>query len=105
MSKIYIYIIIIFLCIVIIKSDQPEDYKCTTIDQLKVGEEVVLCVHVLEHNKKKKRKVAIKIKTDEYSVVSFEGIHDIYHKNFNDIELLAQIGNVTSVFTSVSCKK
>jgi hypothetical protein len=109
MLKILYRFIILSFLILYIKTDPSEEYRCVdnTSDKLKVGENVILCVHII--SKKKKEKVGIRIKVDEYSVVSIEGILDKYKelkKQFkNDdfsIELLAQIGNVTSVFTSVS---
>ena len=44
----------------------------------------------------------IKVIADEYSVVSLDGIHNKYFNRQDNIEFLAQIGNVTSVFTTVS---
>jgi hypothetical protein len=104
---------ILSLFFIFVKSDIPEDYKCfdPTSEKLKVGEEVILCIHIIRKDFQKE-KVGIRIKVDEYSVVSLDGIYDKYneainhHKgndpnNFN-LELLAQIGKITSVFTSVS---
>ena len=101
------------LFFIFVKSDIPEDYKCfdRTSEKLKVGEEVILCIHIIRKDFQKE-KVGIRIKVDEYSVVSLDGIYDKYNEaitlhNGNDansinLELLAQIGKITSVFTSVS---
>ena len=98
----YRFIILLFL-ILYIRTD-PSEYYCDDIisENLKVGEEVILCIHFISHYKKEK--VGIRINVDEYSVVSLDGIYDKYKlSNIGDrIELLAQIGNITSVFTSVS---
>ena len=100
---------ILSFLILYIKTDPSEEFRCVDniSNKLKVGEEVILCIHIITKNNKEK--VGIKIKVDEYSVVSVEGIFDKYeemkYKSINDedtIELLAQIGNTTSVFTSVS---
>ena len=85
---------------------KPEDFKCYNpkIDKLKVGDEVVLCIHTLpisdtNQNQKPNLKFAISIKVDEYSILSVDGINALSEKD--DMELLAQINEVTSVFTTV----
>ena len=110
LNILYRFIFLSFL-LLSIKTDPNEEFRCVDniSDKIKVGEEVILCIHII--NKDYKEKVVIRIKVDEYSVVSLEGILDKYKemksKLKNDdftIELLAQIGNTTSVFTSVSLK-
>ena len=111
MSKFkYTLPLIISLLFVNIKTQPSNDYKCfdPTSDKLKVGEDVILCIHIIEDNKDNSipKKVGIKIKVDEYSVISIDEIYNQYGKNLNTnmISFLAQIGNITSVFTSVSKK-
>ena len=100
---------IFFLFILFINSIcfKPEDFKCDQlkIDKLKVGDEVVLCIHTIDpdQNSNQNQKFAISIKVDEYSILSVDGIRAINKKNQdNNMELLAQINEVTSVFTTVS---
>ena len=99
---------IFFLFILFINSIcfKPEDFKCDQpkIDKLKVGDEVVLCIHTIDpENPNQNQKFAISIKVDEYSILSVDGIRAINKKNQdNNMELLAQINEVTSVFTTVS---
>jgi len=101
---------VLFILIFPSKEDIPEDYKCSplAVKKLKLGDEVVLCIHM----KQLKEKVAIRLRVDEYSMFSVEGFYEKY-KNYSealkkkdlnsidDIELLAQIDNITSNFTSV----
>ena len=88
---------------------QPEDFKCDIpkMDKLKVGDEVVLCIHTINQTQfpepNKNQKIAISIKVDEYSILSVDGIRAINRDaGDNDMELLAQINEITSVFTTVS---
>ena len=111
MSKFkYSLLLIISFLSVSIKAGPPNIYKCfdPTSDKLKVGEDVILCIHIIEDNKENSepKKVGIKIKVDEYSVISIDEIYNQYGKDFNNniISFLAQIGETTSVFTSVSKK-
>ena len=101
--KLSLALIISFL-IVNIKTDRPEDYKCfdPTSDKLKVGEFVILCIHIINDNNGKGEKVGIKIKVDEYSVISIDEIYKNYNQKI--VSFLAQVGDTTSVFTSVSKK-
>jgi hypothetical protein len=95
--------ILIILCINSI-CFKPEEFKCdhSKIDKLKVGDEVVLCIHTIDPipNSSPNQKFAISIKVDEYSILSVDGIHAL--SGNKDMELLAQINEVTSVFTTVS---
>ena len=83
---------------------KPEDFVCDhpKIDKFKVGDEVVLCIHTIDPvpNSNPNQKFAISIKVDEYSILSVDGIHAL--SGNKDMELLAQINEVTSVFTTVS---
>ena len=77
-------------------SSPKEDYKCGLPGQnLKVGDDVILCIHILKENKK----LAMPIKVDEYSMISFNHIFEIYDtlNNKKEIEFIAQIGDATTV--------
>ena len=84
---------------------QPKDFVCDhpKNDKLKVGDEVVLCIHTIDPDiiLNPNQKFAISIKVDEYSILSVDGINKLSENN-NNMELLAQINEVTSVFTTVS---
>ena len=106
--------IIFSLFIFYIKSDNNfNDFKCfePTSNKLKIGEDIVLCIHLLNFNKEEplNKKIGIRVKVDEYSVISIDGIYQEYYNRIkndtnSNIELLAQISNVTSIYTSVSFK-
>ena len=101
MSKLLIFFIyILFFFFIPVTFSQPEDkseqkYECDPkIHDLKVGEEIILCIHILSLNKK----FAMPIKVDEYSMVSFNSIYDLILDT--EIELIAQIGDtITSMPT------
>ena len=57
------------------------------IQYLSVGEDIILCIHIVSE----KKKLAMPIKVDEYSMVSFNHIYNLI-KN-KEIELIAQIGD------------
>ena len=69
------YILILFLISLI--STENKIFKCKTQDtqkELKIGDEVTLCLHIPEIGKK----AAFKIEVDEYSVISIkEGFNKI----------------------------
>ena len=80
---------------------QKEEYKCDLPrHDLKVADEIILCIHILKENKK----VAMPIKVDEYSMISFNHIFEIYDtlKDKKEIEFIAQIGDVTTINPTVS---
>ena len=77
-----------------------EDYKCESPKHnLNVGDKVILCIHILKENKK----LAMPIKVDEYSIVSFNHIFEIYDtlKNKNEVEFIAQIGDSITINPAV----
>ena len=77
-----------------------EDYKCQPPKHnLNVGDEIILCIHILKENKK----LAMPIKVDEYSIVSFNHIFEIYDtlKNKNEVEFIAQIGDSITINPAV----
>ena len=83
----------------IIKAQKVE-YKCgTSFHNLHVGDEVILCLHILKENKK----VAMPIKVDEYSMVSFNHIFEIYDtlNNKNETQFIAQIGDTLTINPTV----
>ena len=96
----FIYISFIFNYIPFVysqgHSNPNQKFKCsTTAHDLKVGDEVILCIHIIPKNKK----VAIKIKVDEYSMLSFNKIYDLI--TGEKIELIAQIGDTISKIPTV----
>ena len=86
---------------------QNSDFKCGRIlHNLKIGDDVILCIHILS---KEPKKFAIPIKIDEYSVVSFNQIYKFIkpennhiEENNNPIELIAQIGDKLTIMPTVS---
>ena len=102
MLKNTILLIILYFLIFNINCYSPNDFKCfAESEKVKVGDEVVLCIHLIQSDKK----IGIPIKVDEYSVVRVEGVKDEYDDLDNEekyeYEILAQINDTTSVFTSV----
>ena len=75
-----------------------QNYICRDEDSnnLEIGNKAYLCIHVIEAN----IRIAIPIIVDEYSVATIKGIYNQKSSN-NTIQLLAQIGTITSVFPSV----
>ena len=98
MSKFYnLFIPLFFLNFLPIISYQ--DYKCgETIKNIKVGQDVILCIHILSKNKK----LAMRIKVDEYSMVSFNNIYKEISNPASEIEFVAQIGDIISTMPTVS---
>ena len=100
MLKNTILLIILYFLVFNINCYSPNDFKCfAESEKVKVGDEVVLCIHLIQSDKK----IGIPIKVDEYSVVRVEGVKDEYEDNEEkyEYEILAQINDTTSVFTSV----
>ena len=120
-----IFKFIIILLIISLISLENVVYKCrstNTDEKVEIGDEVILCIHVPEL----KRKVAFKLKVDEYSVISIEnGFNKIIlpkeqnnlgrllieeeptNKTSDDelieeVQFVGQIGNITSAYPSVS---
>ena len=98
MSKFYnLFIPLFFLNFLPIISYQ--DYKCgEPIKNIKVGQDVILCIHILSKNKK----LAMRIKVDEYSMVSFNNIYKEISNSASEIEFVAQIGDIISTMPTVS---
>ena len=122
-----IYNFIIFLLLISLISTENIVYKCKsadTEDKVEIEDEVTLCIHIPEL----KKKVAFKLKVDEYSVISIEnGFNKIIlpkeenNQNSNrrllieeeptnktsddgiieEVQFVAQIGNITSTYPSV----
>ena len=98
MSKFYnLFIPLFFLNFLPIISYQ--DYICDEpIKNIKVGQDVILCIHILSKNKK----LAMRIKVDEYSMVSFNNIYKEISNPASEIEFVAQIGDIISTMPTVS---
>ena len=88
----------IFFLLFIINNIICQSYICKSTDssELKIGDSAVLCIHMLESG----TRIAIPIEVDEYSVASIKGIYGKI-SNEDNINFLAQVGTVTSVFPSV----
>ena len=100
MSKNFIsFILQFFYLISFVKTQQTSNtYECgPKAHNLKVGDDVILCIHILSQNKK----LAMPIKVDEYSMLSFNKIHDLINPE-EEIELLAQIGETTTILPTVN---
>ena len=96
--KMFLYIFL-FYYIPLVYSQPNQKYKCGSIvDNLKVGDVVTLCIHILSENKK----LAMQIKVDEYSMLSFNRIYDSITDKEKEIELIAQIGDTITLMPTVS---
>ena len=99
--RLFIYISFIFNYISYANSQQVQNplqkFKCTSPNHnLKVGDEVILCIHIKPSDKK----AAIKIKVDEYNMLSFNKIYDLISGNIK-LELVAQIGDIVTKIPTV----
>ena len=100
--RFFIYISFIFNYISYVNSQQGHNplqkYKCTSPNHnLKVGDEVILCIHIIPSDKK----AAIKIKVDEYNMLSFNKIYDLIGSGNIKLELVAQIGDIVTKIPTV----
>ena len=100
--RFFIYISFIFNYISYVNSQQVQNplqkFKCTSPNHnLKVGDEVILCIHIIQSNKK----AAIKIKVDEYNMLSFNKIYDLIGSDNRKFELVAQIGDIVTKIPTV----
>jgi len=111
MLKNVIFVFSFFILSINCFNFSPENFICDHQKiKLKVGDEVVLCIHTIDPNtnsssyssQNHKKKFAISIKVDDYSILSVDGINNGNNIENKDLELLAQINEVTSVFTTVS---
>ena len=77
-----------------------QTYICNTKDSkdLKIGDKANLCIHLVEN----KTRIIFPLEVDEYSVVTINGIFSQISSNSSEISFLAQVGNITSIFPSVS---
>ena len=77
-----------------------EIYICNEKDSkdLKIGDKAYLCIHIVES----KTRIVFPLEVDEYSVVTINGIYSQISPNSSDISFLAQVGEKTSIFPSVS---
>jgi hypothetical protein len=92
--KIYFFLLFIIFYI------HCQSYLCRPSDSnnLKVGDTAYLCIHIIPTNSK----MVFPIEVDEYSVASIKGISSQISSNDTNIEFLAQVGETTSIFPSVS---
>ena len=100
--RFFICILFILNYISYVNSQQGQNplqkFKCTSPNHnLKVGDEVILCIHIIP----KDRKAAIKIKVDEYNMLSFNKIYDLIGSDNTKFELVAQIGDIVTKIPTV----
>ena len=90
----------IFLLILIFIYTNCQTYICNSNDSkdLKIGDTAYLCIHNIQNE----TRIAIPIEVDEYNVATIRGFYSTINTFENEIEFLAQVGNITSVFKSVS---
>ena len=76
-----------------------QNFTCNSNDSrdLKIGDKVYLCIHNIQNE----TRIAFPIEVDEYSVATIKGLYNKIEDNNTDIEFLAQIGTMTSVFKAV----
>ena len=103
--RLFIYISFIFNYISYANSQQVQNplqkFKCTSPNHnLKVGDEVILCIHII-HIIPNDKKAAIKIKVDEYNMLSFNKIYDLIGSGNIKLELVAQIGDIVTKIPTV----
>ena len=81
-------------------------YKCNSSNSegLKIGDKVILCIHFQTLN----IKIPFIIEADKYSTVSIEGGFSLAYRTlknhvgkFNNLNLIAQVGNFTTEFPAV----
>ena len=112
---IFIKLNFLFILFISIKASTPlniEDdlnilnttnFTCSSIESnLKLGDTIILCIHIPEINKK----IAYKIKVDEYSVLNIKNGYTQSILNIKDkddyVHFLAQIGEIKSNYPSVN---
>ena len=77
------------------------DYSCgPKVDSLKVGDYVIVCIHIKDAD----QKLAMSVKVDEHSMIAFKHINEIYDsvKSKNGIEFVVQIGETVTTMPTVS---
>ena len=65
--------------------------------ELQIGDKVYLCIHNIQNE----TRIAIPIEVDEYSVATIKGLYNSVSSGEYDIEFLAQVGKITSVYKAV----
>ena len=89
----------IFLLFLIFLYINCQTFICSSDDSsgLKVGDTVYLCIHNIQNE----TRIAIPIEVDEYSVATIKGLYNKINIE-GTLELLAQVGTLTSVYKAVS---
>ena len=90
----------IFLLFLIFLYINCQTFICSSEDSsgLKVGDTVYLCIHNIQNE----TRIAIPIEVDEYSVATIKGLYNKITNIEDTLELLAQVGTLTSVYKAVS---
>ena len=76
-----------------------QTFICNSNDagELQIGDKVYLCIHNIQNE----TRIAIPIEVDEYSVATIKGLYSSISSAQNDLEFLAQVGTITSVYKAV----
>lgn len=76
-----------------------DSYKCNNskLENLTIGEEVVVCIHFYPLNSR----IAFKTKVDQYEMLTITGGYLFSDKSKRDISFIAQFGNYSTPYPSL----
>ena len=76
-----------------------QTFICNSNDanELQIGDKVYLCIHNIQNE----TRIAIPIQVDEYSVATIKGLYSSISSEEYNLEFLAQVGTITSVYKAV----
>ena len=97
----FLRLFISLFLIIIIPLVSTITYTCgPKTEDLKVGDYVIICFHILNED----QKLAMSVQVDEYSTISFKHINEIFNSlNASEgIEFLAQVGETITKLPTVS---
>ena len=97
----FLRLFISLFLIIIIPFVSTITYTCgPKTEDLKVGDYVIICFHILNED----QKLAMSVQVDEYSTISFKHINEIFNSlNASEgIEFLAQVGETITKLPTVS---
>ena len=89
----------LFFLLIILFYINCQTFICNSNDagELQIGDNVYLCIHNIQNE----TRIAIPIEVDEYSVATIKGLYNTVSNGEYDIEFLAQVGTITSVYKVV----
>ena len=89
----------LFFLILIFFNINCQTFICNSNDanELQIGDKVYLCIHNIQNE----TRIAIPIQVDEYSVATIKGLYSSISSEEYNLEFLAQVGNITSVYKAV----